>query len=262
MSNFLTVRTASRRAAAVMVGLGLACIGAGAQATLFTGSVYYTHFAGGNNVLRTSFSYDDVSGVVSYGAQTPITNVNGADGIIFAPNGNLIVTSNTTSNVYRINASTGALLQTLATGTPGFPDFHMALDPNNSQFYSSNRYNRTFGPLDTFTINGDGSFNDATTTPILDSATGGLSNVTQIAFAPNGRVMYTDGVPNSNGSIGRARCSPSAACNAAAASGPARATRSNGRPPSSTRWDRRAGPSWRAQSSSASELAGPEPAAN
>ncbi|HTI44929.1 MAG TPA: PEP-CTERM sorting domain-containing protein [Casimicrobiaceae bacterium] len=202
MSNFLTVRTASRRAAAVMVGLGLACIGAGAQATLFTGSVYYTHFAGGNNVLRTSFSYDDVSGVVSYGAQTPITNVNGADGIIFAPNGNLIVTSNTTSNVYRINASTGALLQTLATGTPGFPDFHMALDPNNSQFYSSNRYNRTFGPLDTFTINGDGSFNDATTTPILDSATGGLSNVTQIAFAPNGRVMYTDGVPNSNGSIG------------------------------------------------------------
>ena len=61
----------------------------------------------------------------------------------------------------------------------------------------------------------------------------------------------------------RARtCSPSAACNAAAASGPARATPSNGRPPSSTRWARRAGPSWRAQSSSASELAGPEPAAN
>jgi hypothetical protein len=72
------------------------------------------------------------------------------------------------------------------------------VDPNNTQFYSSNRYNRTTGPLDTFVINANGTFNNATTTPI----TGGDTNVTQLAFAPNGRVFYTDGTPNANGSIG------------------------------------------------------------
>lgn len=201
MSNLFTARAACRSAIAIVAGLGLACVAAGAAATIFQGTVYYTHFTGGNNVLSTSFSYDDASGNVTYGAQNPIANVFGADGIIFAPNGNLIVTSNATGNVYRINASTGALLQTVLT-SQGQPDFHMALDPNNNQFYSSDRYTRFTGPLDTFTINGDGSFNNATATPIVDAATGAASNVTQIAFAPNGRVMYTNGAPNANGSIG------------------------------------------------------------
>ena len=204
MSNFFTDHGPCRRTIGIIfAAMGLALASSPASADLFTGTLFFTHFAGGgDNVLSTTFSYNSGTGIVAYGPQNGVASVNGADGIIFAPNGNLIVTSNSTGNVYRIDASTGNLLQTVLTGTPGLPDFHMALDPNNTQFYSSNRYNRTVGPLDTFAIGAGGSFSNATTTPILNSATGAGSNVTQLAFAPNGRVLYTNGVPNSNGSIG------------------------------------------------------------
>jgi streptogramin lyase len=168
------------------------------HADVFTGTLYYTLFSGGPNVDKVTFTYNSTTHTVSYTNFQAVTNEVGADGIMFAPNGNLIVTSNATNNVYRIDASTGATLQTVSTGTNGFPDYHMALDPSGNEFYSSNRYNRGTGPLDTFKINSNGTFNNATTTPI----TGGDSNVTQLAFAPNGKILYTDGTPNSNGSIG------------------------------------------------------------
>jgi hypothetical protein len=167
-----------------------------ARATLFIGSLDYTRFSGTPNVTRLGFTYDDTTQTLTYGTQANIATLNGADGIMFAPNGNLLVTSNTVGSVYRLDASNGNLLQTVSTGGP--PDFHMALDPSGTQFYSSDRYTRTTGPLDTFKINANGTINNATTTTISGSDT----NVTQLAFAPNGKVFYTNGVPNSNGSIG------------------------------------------------------------
>jgi len=74
----------------------------------------------------------------------------------------------------------------------------MALDPSGTQFYSSNSYNQSTGPLGTFAINANGTINNATLTPIV----GGNTDVTQLAFAPNGKVFYTDGNPNANGAIG------------------------------------------------------------
>ncbi len=184
------------------VAISTGCVST-AQATIFTGTLYYTHYTGGGpNVLDLGFSYNDTTQALTYGSQNGLATVIGADGIMFAPNGNLIVTSNTTSSVYRINSSNGAVLQTVATGTQSFPDYHMALDPTGTQFYSSNSYNRATGPLDTFAINADGSFNNATTTAIVSSSTGAASNVTQLAFAPNGTIFYTDGSPNCCGSVG------------------------------------------------------------
>jgi hypothetical protein len=180
----------------VIVGLLMLC--STAAATPYQGTLYYTRFAGQPNVTSLGFTYDDVTHSLVYGTQHDIASLNGADGIMFAPNGNLLVTSNSTGLIYRLDPATGATLQSVSTGTPGFPDFHMALDPSRTQFYSSNRYNRVDGPLDTFGINPDGSVSNATTTPI----TGGDTNVTQLAFAPNGKILYTDGNPNAFGSIG------------------------------------------------------------
>lgn len=181
--------------AAVAVLTTLLTASAGQAA--FQGTLYYTHFTGGGpNVLKVSFSYDQLTGALVYGAQTGIATVNGADGIMFAPNGNLLVTSNTVARVYRIDANNGNVLQTVNTG--GTSDFHMALDPTGTKFYSSDRYSRNTGPLDTFAINVDGTIGNATKTPI----TGGDTNVTQLAFAPNGNVFYTNGTPNANGSVG------------------------------------------------------------
>lgn len=186
----------------LILGVLVAAYAATAHASTFTGTLDYTRFSGTPNVTSLSFTYNDVTQTLTYGTQTNIASLNGADGIMFAPNGNLIVTSNSVGSVYRLDAS-GTLLQTVNTGTSGLRDFHMALDPSGTKFYSSNRYDRTTGPLDTFVINSSGTFNNATTTPINPPATGaGDTNVTQLAFATNGKIFYTDGTPNANGSIG------------------------------------------------------------
>src|SRR5207253_8980298 len=52
--------------------------------------------------------------------------------------------------------------------------------------------------LDEFGINGNGSINSA----IVHTISGGDNNLTQLAFAPNGKIFYTDGSPNANGAIG------------------------------------------------------------
>jgi hypothetical protein len=181
-----------------LVLFALLLSGSTAAATQFQGTVYYTRFAGQPNVTSLGFTYDDGTHSLTYGTQHDIASLNGADGIMFAPNGNLLVTSNATGLIYRLDTASGQTLQSVSTGTPGFADFHMALDPGRAQFYSSNRYNRLSGPLDTFGINPNGSVNNATTTPI----TGDDTNVTQLGFAPNGRIVYVDGAPNSFGSIG------------------------------------------------------------
>jgi hypothetical protein len=175
---------------------GLLLVGSTAHADTFQGTLYYTRFSGTPNVTSLAFSYNDASHALTYGTQNNLASLNGADGIMFAPNGDLLVTSNSVGNVYRLNASNGNLLQTVSTGGP--PDFHMALDPTGTKFYSSDRYTRGTGPLDTFAIDANGTIHNATTTAI----TGGDTNVTQLAFAPNGKILYTDGTPNRLGSIG------------------------------------------------------------
>ena len=176
----------------------LLLLGSSAVAADYQGTLYYTRFSGQPNVTSLNFTYSDTTHVLAYGTQHDIASLNGADGIMFAPNGNLLVTSNATGLVYRLDQNTGTTLQSVSTGTSGLPDFHMALDPTSTVFYSSNRYNRVSGPLDTFAINANGTINNATTTPIV----GDDSNVTQLAFAPNGKILYVDGTPNSFGSIG------------------------------------------------------------
>lgn len=173
------------------------------QASILTADLYYTHFQGGGpNVLKVQATYDTVSHALSYGSQIGLASVAGADGIMFAPNGNLLVTSNQNSNVYRLDTA-GNVLQTASTNIGG-PNFHMALDPSGTKFYSSNTYNQSTGSLGTFAIapGPGGAISSATLTPIKD-ATGADSNVTQLAFDPvSGRIFYTRGAPNSNGSIG------------------------------------------------------------
>lgn len=188
------------RVASVAALTGLLLAASASRAELFTGTLYYTNNTGGNNVDKVAFSYDDQTHSLSLGAHVVVANVNGADGIMFAPNGNLVVTSNSTDAVYRIDAGSGALLQTVTTSNPS--DFHMALDPSGTKFYSSDSYGgRSFGQgnLDTFVINSNGTFNNAVASPISGSVD---HNVTQLAFAPNGKILYTDGEPNSNGAIG------------------------------------------------------------
>ncbi len=172
--------------AALLLGLAAAAVNAGA--TAYTGSLYYTTFNGGQNVWRVTFNYDTTTHAFSLTNNTNIASTNGADGIIFGANGNLLIGGQGSGNVYEINPTTGALINTQHTPTDSY---HLTLDPSGNKVYTS-----TFGgPLNTVNVPiGSGN----TTTPI----SGGDGGITQVAFGLNGQVYYVDGSPNGFGNVG------------------------------------------------------------
>ncbi|SBT10073.1 exported hypothetical protein [Candidatus Accumulibacter aalborgensis] len=159
-----------------------------AQATVFSGDLYYTYYSGPpNNVDKIGFSYDDTTHVASLGVPTPIASTPGADGIIFAPNGHLLVGGQGSGSVYEV--TTGG--STLASQPTGAPSYHLTLDPNNLTVYTSD----FGGALKKLSLPiGSG----VVTTPITGDETG----VTQVAFGTGGAVFYVQGSPNGFGNLG------------------------------------------------------------
>lgn len=180
MSNFSLLRII------LLSGTVSTVIATGAHAALFEGTVYYTNFTGGQNVNRIDYSYNDAALTFGLSNQANIASTNGADGIIFAPNGNLLIGGSTSNNVYELNKNTGAVVNTQNTGAPSF---HLTSD-------GTNIYTSDFGgALKTLSLPiGSG----VVTTPII----GDESGVTQIAFDELGNVFYVQGNPNGFGNVG------------------------------------------------------------
>lgn len=173
-----------RTALSLSLAVGAAC----AQATAFTGTLYYTTYNGGQNVWSIDFSYDSLTQVYGLNNNTNIASTNGADGIIFAPNGNLLIGGQGSGNVYEVNKTSGAVLNTQSTGTPSY---HLTLDPSGNAVYTSDfggRLNKVGVPL--------GSGNTPTT------INGNENGVTQVAFGQGGSVFYVNGSPNGFGNLG------------------------------------------------------------
>ncbi len=159
-----------------------------ALAAKFDGTLYYTNFTGGQNVWKVGFHYDDGTQTATLDAPNNIASTNGADGIIFAPNGNLLIGGQNSGNVYELNPSSGAVVNTQQTGTASF---HLALNPNLNTVYTS-----TFGgTLKNLSLPiGSG----VTTTNI----SGDENGLTQVAFGTGGTVFYVQGNPNGFGNVG------------------------------------------------------------
>lgn len=115
------------RAAALLLTCGLT----GLWADSATGTLFYTTFAGGQNVWKVNYNFNGSTFVLS--GNTNVASTNGADGLLFAPDGNLIVAGqgNTLTEV-----TTGGT--TVKTVAPGNPAFHLALNSNasNALLYS------------------------------------------------------------------------------------------------------------------------------
>jgi hypothetical protein len=176
------------RLAAIVTGSVLMLLGGQATATVFTGVVYYTYFTGGQNVWRVGYTYNDVTRAFTLNTPQNITSTNGADGIIFAPNGNLLIGGQGSGNVYEVNPNTGAIVNTQFTGTPSF---HLTLDPGGNSVYTSDfggRLNIVNIPI------GTGN------TP--RNISGDDTGLTQVAFGLGGTVFYVQGNPNGFGNLG------------------------------------------------------------
>ncbi len=170
--------------------MGVMLLSITASADTFQGTLFYTHYTGGNNVWSLDFHYNDATNAVQLTNNHSIAAVNGADGIIFAPSGNLLIGGQGADVIHEITA----------TGTPVSDtnlrdqSYHLTLSPDGSKVYTSN----FSGPLSTAGLTG-GHLNGSAT---INAVTGNDNGLTQIAFAPNGNVFYVNGGPNGGGNLG------------------------------------------------------------
>jgi hypothetical protein len=185
----LALRFAPVVGALAMMGLTTAH-----AAAIFSGTLYYTNFqGGGDNVNKVAFSYNQGTQTLTLGPAVGIAATPGADGIIFAPDGNLLVGGQTSQKVYDVNPTTGTFTS-VAPGSAGADQnsYHLALDPSGTKFYTSD----FGGALDTVPL----PFGTLGSTRTIS---GGDTGVTQIAFGTGtSNVFYVDGQPNGFGNIG------------------------------------------------------------
>ena len=105
-------------------------------------------------------------------------------GMVFAPDGSLLVSSQSTNSVLRYDATTGAFLNTFVTsGSGGLTSpIYLTFGPDGNLYVSSRdtnsvlRYNRTTG---------------AFVNAFVPSASGGLSIAEGLAFGPDGNLYVT-----------------------------------------------------------------------
>ncbi len=93
---------------------------AAASADVVTGTLFYTTFAGGVNVHGVDFNFNGTSFILSN--NHGIASTSGADGLLFAPDGNLLVAGQG-NNLTEVTPG-GTIVKTVA---PGGGSFHLAL---------------------------------------------------------------------------------------------------------------------------------------
>lgn len=162
---------------------------AGAVAT--SGTMFFTTFAGGQNVNKVSFSYNGTNSF-TLGTPSGVASTPGADGIIFAPDGDLLVGGQGNA-VYKVNPTTGTFTGVNAGGTNAF---HIMLDPNKTQAWTSGI------PGTPATIPLSPSFANGTAHP-LAFASGAPAFIDTIAWDKSGNAFYTSSGSGGFGTFGK-----------------------------------------------------------
>ncbi len=160
---------------------------ASATAQTFTKTLTYTRFLGSPNVNQAELTYNAGLGTVTLSAPIPVTHTPGADGVLFAPDGDLIVGGQADA-VYKV-AMPGPAFTGVTAG--GALAFHVMLDPSGTKVWTSGN----LGSLASVPLN---PFANGTQHPL----TGDDTLITHIVFA-NGNAYYTASLPTGNGNFGR-----------------------------------------------------------
>lgn len=149
------------------------------------GEVHYTRFAGTPNVRKVSYSYSGNEDFTTKIIET-IATVNGADGIVFTPDGDVIIGGG--SLVHRIDLETGEVESRKAVG---LASYHLALDPSGNRVWSGGNS----GLLGEIPLK---PFSDVIIRPL----TGDDNQLTSIAFDRQGSGYYTRSGSGGHGSFG------------------------------------------------------------
>ncbi len=158
------------------------------QAAIFTGDLFYTRFSGGPNVNRVTYTYDSSAPSFVLSNNTPIDNTNGADGIVFAPDGDLLV-GGQGDRVHKVETNGSGHVTVNAGGTNSY---HLAVDPSGNVVWSAGI---------------PGGLASVPLAPFANGTAHALSGndtvITSIAFDTAGNAYYTSSGPGGFGSFGK-----------------------------------------------------------
>jgi PEP-CTERM motif len=192
-----------RMRAVLLCGLSLAFLAGGFQARMamadpVTGTLFYTTFVAGGttNLHRVDFNYNGTTFVLSN--NTGLANLSGADGLLFAPNGHLLVGAQA-ANV--IEVTTGGTV--ITNKNPGSQSFHLALSSNSPTAILYNMCNGGCGvnAISALTLSGGGLLNNGVAYTTLSGA---FSNdIRGLIFDPFNNTWYYGTAPDGgNGEFG------------------------------------------------------------
>ena len=178
-----------QRLATSLGGLALLGIcGTSAPAQVLTKTITYTRFSGPpDNVKRVQFTYNAGTATVAFGPRITITSTPGADGVLFSPDGSLIVGGQANA-VYRVDPGSGLFTAVTAGGTSAF---HVMLDPSGTKVWT--------GGI-------PGGISDVPVIPLFLNGTahavvGDDTLITHMTFIGN-QVFYTTSLPSGLGNWG------------------------------------------------------------
>jgi hypothetical protein len=173
---------------AVATLFSLAGCGGGAGAcgsSVTSGDLYFTRYSGAPNLQKVHFDYS--SGKFTLAKPTAVATLNGVDGVVFAPDGDLLV-GGQGDTVHKVHIASGKSTDVRA----GASAYHLSLDPGRKKLWASG----IPGPLAEIPLN---PFGKGVAHPI----TGDNENITSIAFDGSGHSYYTSSGAGGFGSVGR-----------------------------------------------------------
>ena len=203
-------RCLSRGVSALACVLFVLAASSGASGgTATAGDLYFDNFRIGNpfqlfsdaTVQKVHFNFDGTA-TFTVGTPTIVKDLGAsgnADGLIFAPNGNLLIGGSTTGVIEQITRA-GAVVGNITIGTTN--PYHLTLSPDGTTIYSGGSTGFLFGQP----IVGDNPgplgvspfFSNGTAHNVTGSETG----ITQIAFDASGHAYYTSSPDTGNGDVG------------------------------------------------------------
>ena len=177
-------------AGGLLAGLALGSAASDLHADPIVGEFYYTIFSGAPNVKKRTFSYDGATTLTISGPTVIATTV-GADGIVFAKDGDLLV-GGQGDRIHKVNPGTGTVQTRTAGGIAG-GSFHVALDPGGTKAWT------TGIPGEIAEVPVSPTFSNG----ISHNVTGDDGQITSIAFDSSGQAYYTSSGAAGFGSVGK-----------------------------------------------------------
>jgi hypothetical protein len=160
------------------------CGGPGCGGQISSGDLYFTIYSGRPNVEKVHFSYSN--GTFSLDKPKAVASLNGVDGAVFAPDGDLLV-GGQGDLVHKLNLSTGKSKDVMANASA----YHLSMDPSGNKAWAAG----IPGPLAEIPLN---PFSDG----IPHHLSGDDTAVTSIAFDGSGDAYYTSSGAGGHGSVG------------------------------------------------------------